>query len=117
MQHCFLMQAAMYDRVLPAACLHNSMSSRCYAGFSVVGMVLMAIAENLVRMSLCNRFPALQYSDTHVRAMREPAPLPKSLNLGVGDKLAGVDFPGKPIQSGPPSKDTFSSYADNPAKV
>lgn len=107
----------MYDRVLPAACLHNSMSSRCYAGFSVVGMVLMAIAENLVRMSLCNRFPALQYSDTHVRAMREPAPLPKSLNLGVGDKLAGVDFPGKPIQSGPPSKDTFSSYADNPAKV
>ena len=66
-----------------------------------MGMALMAAVENLVRPLLARRFPALQYSDSRVRGIHEPAPLPKSLNLGVGDKLAHLDLPGKPSQPGP----------------
>ena len=64
-------------------------------------MALMAVAENIVRTVLSKRYPSLRYSDKRVRALSEPAPLPPSLNLGIGEKLAHIDVPGKPHQEAP----------------
>ncbi|KAK9797380.1 hypothetical protein WJX73_007847 [Symbiochloris irregularis] len=70
-------------------------------GISVLGMAIMAVVENIFRTSLCKRFPRLAYSDERVKKLHEAHPLPVHLDLGVKEKLAHLDVPGKPAKLAP----------------
>lgn len=70
-------------------------------GISVLGMAIMAVVENIFRMSLCKRYPRLAYTDQRIRNLHEAHPLPVHANLGLKEKLAHLDVPGKPDHLAP----------------